>query len=283
MKPNGYIVATPKRVIKYGDKYKTIGFPILNATLGSDLKFDGLKIYESIEVDETTKHNILNKGRMHHHDIDNLNSVGCSLSHYRLWKICIETNVPLVCWEDDVEYNYFSNRNNMWSIINDFYDKYGDNSIFYLHSIFHHHRKNPFWKLFNIFRFDGIVEKNWTMWKHTNDLECFGTQAYIVTPKVARILMDNFSPIKTHVDYYIGQMVVKHKINLGFIHWNYLREIPGQLSTSNYSLYSSPLIETINKKSRKKTLLLFVYKVILATISYIVTCFKLFIYKITNG
>ena len=120
--------------------------------------------------------------------------IGCALSHIELWKKCVQNNIPMLIFEDD----------NV--IKKDLFDKH-------LNIVF-----NNFPKDFDIVY---LVTDNIVKYKPFNDLFVKATannsilSAYIVSPKGARILIENIVPFKPtlQVDWYIDRLTRKETIH----------------------------------------------------------------------
>lgn len=108
----------------------------------------------------------------------NKSQLGCALSHASLWEECVRINSPLVVIEDDVLV-----RASRESVI-DLIRSVGDCGFVSLV----HMGTNRKGRLTNLHR-----DPTW-----------WGTQAYYVTPKAAKLLLGDCFPMSLHIDRYIA-------------------------------------------------------------------------------
>lgn len=222
-----YIICTKKRLEQNKEYYDKVfpDFKIFQAVEGKNIE----ESYLTEIVNPITLLQIKNNFCYTEKDINHINSVGSALSHYKLWKKCIEYNKPLLICEDDIELTKEVDEK-----LNIIIDKYlkndSDKGIFFLYSLIHSkiiHKKK--------FNEDYIQMDEYLL---ENSL---GLQAYIITPKIAEILIKNFFPITIHVDWYISVLSQLNKIKLYFISDIYFQERGINCSSSNYLFYKKPL------------------------------------------
>ena len=168
-----------------------------NTNLEKDLKNVGFKNINMFEAINGEKMNILNlrknniisirtyndllNGRNEHSGIPGLGAIGCSLSHYYLWKKCIDENLDFITIiEDDLKIANITQKDieNIQNIITK------DKGLFIS-------SKNPIT--------DSIYEFN-------------GTHFYIASNSACKELIKYMFPIDTQVDFYMS-----HLKNIGYI------------------------------------------------------------------
>lgn len=144
---------------------------------------DGSKLsLNSPDISNQTKYNILHKTRRAHSQIDTLGAIGCSLSHYSIWKeflrgehdYCFvledDALVP-VGLADKIKLATMSPHNfDVWALSYKLYNKTLNNT-----------------------EIQG--------WK--SPVYFWGTSAYIISRKGATELIDQFFPIECHLDNYM--------------------------------------------------------------------------------
>ena len=117
-------------------------------------------------------------------------AVGCAMSHYELYKMCIEANEDFLILEDDI-------------VINPIIDKYLEDYVDYfkydlLYFGFHRHSHSKLKKIHPLInRISGNI---------------WGTFAYIVTPKFCKYCIDNIFPISIQFDSEISKHINQKKI-----------------------------------------------------------------------
>ena len=133
-------------------------------------------------------------------------AVGCALSHLQLWEKCIELKRPIVIMEDDVIVNYnFTNHlnnlmNNMlpedWDIVQLSYNF--DSVLSYNNTVYE--QCNCIFNKKSVTRSDisNFVSSkiNTTIAKLNHS---FGTAAYIISPKGAKILKERCFPLNNKI------------------------------------------------------------------------------------
>lgn len=162
--------------------------------------------HEHPDVSLLTAHNLLKRTRRSHYEIDRAGAVGCSLSHYGVWRGLLNSGAPAVLiFEDDVELpadmrgrleRLFRVLPAEWDVIQ-----------------------------FTATRFDTglgcmpdpVVGPDW--WSCTS---LMGAHAYMVSRRGAERLLARAYPIELHVDAYMAFMA-----RLGLIRmlWNPLIDI----------------------------------------------------------
>jgi len=122
-----------------------------------------------------------------HTHINSMAQVACYLSHVELWKKCVELNEPILIAEDDPLYSEKS-----------------------LQDILHVYQRIPVDAEFaSIVYLPGLsyVSECKDLWCKIKPRSWYGTQLYYITPKTARILLENALPIITQVDSYINHNI----------------------------------------------------------------------------
>jgi GR25 family glycosyltransferase involved in LPS biosynthesis len=144
---------------------------------------DGAKInpVKSRYISNQTKINILHKTRRAHGEIDTIGAIGCSLSHYSVWKKFLETDSPYcLVLEDDAQV-----RSGLAELVIDASHDIPDFDVWLLS-----------YKLY-----DKTLLPVGKAWK--SPVNFWGTSAYIVSRAGAKRLMEDFFPIECHLDKYM--------------------------------------------------------------------------------
>ena len=123
------------------------------------------------------------KGRIEHADMSSRAQVACALSHMALWKLCADTNQPIVVVEDDVRPRNMSERLKQASGLK------GDVVLL---------------SCANLVRNDQT--------KHVSSFS--GTGSYLITPRGARTLLKHAHPVSMHVDYYMSTCIAAYNLNV---------------------------------------------------------------------
>jgi GR25 family glycosyltransferase involved in LPS biosynthesis len=145
-----------------------------------------------MDIDKLLKDNIisirsyddLRADRTEHSGIPTLGAIGCSLSHYKLWKLCLERGYPyiIIVEEDNRMCGKLSEQN--------------INSI-----------RNIISKPKGIFL--SVKPKHkYNMKKHF-----FGTHFYIISKDACEELVKDFFPIDVQVDWYISNKASTDRVN----------------------------------------------------------------------
>lgn len=169
-----------------------------------------------------TAHNIKNKVRRSHYEIDKAGAIGCSLSHFKAWDMCVRNGKPTMIFEDDaiIPPDFIVRANTMLADLPKSWDMV----------------------TFNNTTFSG-GERACKPSNDTNSnspwMTCqslMGAQAYMLSPHGAKILLDHAYPIELHVDAYLAFMA-----RLGYITmlWHPMVEVlqPFTDSDINHSAY----------------------------------------------
>jgi GR25 family glycosyltransferase involved in LPS biosynthesis len=144
---------------------------------------DGAKInpVKSPYISNQTKINILHKTRRAHGEIDTIGAIGCSLSHYSVWKKFLETDSPYcLVLEDDAQV-----RSGLAELVIDASHDIPDFDVWLLS-----------YKLY-----DKTLLPVGKAWK--SPVNFWGTSAYILSRAGAKRLMEDFFPIECHLDKYM--------------------------------------------------------------------------------
>jgi GR25 family glycosyltransferase involved in LPS biosynthesis len=124
-------------------------------------------------------------GRSEHSGIPSLNAIGCSLSHYNLWKKCVKDNLPYITiLEDDVNIEQI-NSNDIQFIQKTISQK---NGIF--------------------------ISPSGNINNHNNIYEFIGTHFYIASQNACKQLIEYMFPIDIQVDSYMAHLKTIGKIDL---------------------------------------------------------------------
>ena len=145
---------------------------------------DGSKLsINTPDISNQTKYNILHKTRRAHSQIDTLGAIGCSLSHYSIWKEFLRSDHPycFVLEDDALVPVGLADKIKLATMAGHDFDVWALS-----------------YKLYNktLNDVDGKVG-----WK--SPVYFWGTSAYIISRKGAAELIDQFFPIECHLDNYM--------------------------------------------------------------------------------
>jgi GR25 family glycosyltransferase involved in LPS biosynthesis len=128
--------------------------------------------------------NDLMLGREEHSGIPSLGAIGCTLSHYMLWKLCIDKNLPyIIILEDDCVLNDIITTKNLNDIIT------------------------------IISKPNGIFVST-NVYKDNNVTKFIGNHFNIVSKGACKELVKCVFPIDVQTDFYISHLNTIGKINL---------------------------------------------------------------------
>lgn len=164
-----------------------------NVKMFNAIKGKELDTYELFKNNKITlrSYNDLMSGRKERFGISSLGAIGCSLSHYNLWKKCIEDNLDyMIILENDV----FIEKDKLTLKDIEFIKNaiVKDKGIFVSPSI-------------NLTYENGIHEFN-------------GTHFYIVSKSACQEMIKYMFPIDVQLDYYISSLKTLGYINLESYH-----------------------------------------------------------------
>jgi GR25 family glycosyltransferase involved in LPS biosynthesis len=92
------------------EEFKNIGFKNVNHFKAIDgRKYKPIDLLNQKIID-IRAYNDLVYGRHQHTGISSLGTIGCTLSHYELWKLCAEKYKYIIIAEDDVELNKLTQK-----------------------------------------------------------------------------------------------------------------------------------------------------------------------------
>ena len=138
-------------------------------------KPDMSNLYKDNRISLYTKFTIQKKHRCDHKQIDRTGAIGCTLSHYNVWKKIIDNNISIaIIMEDDMH------------LMNNFYEGLQKELVKY----------NKEFDILNIGYFKNYYSEV------DNSKLYFGTGCYIVTKEACETLCKYVFPIDTHVDAY---------------------------------------------------------------------------------
>lgn len=144
---------------------------------------DGSKLsLNSPDISNQTKYNILHKTRRAHSQIDTLGAIGCSLSHYSIWKEFLASDDPycFVLEDDALVPVGLADKIKLATMAGHNFDVWALS-----------------YKLYNKTLNDTEIQG----WK--SPVYFWGTSAYIISRKGAAELIDQFFPIECHLDNYM--------------------------------------------------------------------------------
>lgn len=181
--PLYYISFNKKNTIE--EDYRNYGFKNINHFKAVDgRKMNPTELLKN-RVISVRSYDDLMSGRNEHSGMSSLGAVGCSLSHYEIWKKCIQDkNDYVIVTEED----------------NEMIKKLDENDFREITGIL----KKPN----SIF-----VSVNITNQEHRKHF--FGTHFYIISREACEILVKNFFPIDVQVDWYIANAATTGEINMG--------------------------------------------------------------------
>jgi glycosyl transferase family 25 len=192
-----YCINLDRRPERYALFSKQVGVKGLNIERFSAVDGASIDIVNSPNISNQTKINILYKTRRSHGEIDTVGAIGCSMSHYSVWKKFLETDAPFcLVLEDDAQVlssladNVLSASSSspipggfdVWCLSYKLYDK----------------------TLLSVPGTD--------IWK--SPVNFWGTSAYILSRRGAKQLMDGFFPIECHLDKYMCLKSLLGKIRI---------------------------------------------------------------------
>lgn len=177
--PVFYISFTKKSDLE--KQLKEIGFTDINHFVS----IDGRKR----DIDELAKNNMitirtykdLKTKRTQHYGLPSLGAVGCTLSHYELWKKCLNEYDHIIILEDDVDINRNLTENEL-EYINECLQK--ENGGFISNS--------------------AVIDDSF-----------IGTHFYICSKGMCNELVKHAFPIDVQTDFYMDHLSKINKINLG--------------------------------------------------------------------
>lgn len=138
-----------------------------------------LKIINDARISNRTKYNILHKTRRSPDEIDTAGAIGCSLSHYEVWKKFLETNSGhCLVLEDDAQIPVGLADMILAVAPPDF----------------------DVWSL-SYRLYDPTLLPFQDKWK--TPVNFWGTAAYIISRRGAERMMNGFFPIECHLDRYM--------------------------------------------------------------------------------
>lgn len=164
--------------------YKNNGFSNINhfkAVRGKDLNPTELIKDKIISV---RSYDDLMSSRREHSGLSSMGAVGCALSHYGLWNICVENNYPYMIIVEDDNRMYRKLASNTVQKIKDIISK--PSSIFV-----------------------SVHVKNQDHRRHF-----FGLHFYIISNEACRKLIKDFFPIDVQVDWYIANQATLGNITV---------------------------------------------------------------------
>jgi len=142
-------------------------------------KIDLNSLYKDDRVSLYTKFTIQKKHRCDHKQIDTTGAIGCTLSHYSIWKKIIDENIDMaIIFEDDIR------------LMSNFFDVVNQEMK----------QNNGKFDILNI----GYMRNAYS--EVDDSIFYFGTGCYVLTKKACEILCKYVFPIDTHVDAYFFLM-----------------------------------------------------------------------------
>jgi GR25 family glycosyltransferase involved in LPS biosynthesis len=179
-----YCINLDKRLGRYTFFMRQEGCKELNIRRYPAVDGSLLKIIDNPDISYQTQYNILNKTRRSHGEIDTAGAIGCSLSHYNIWKEFLKTDAQhCLVLEDDAKIPVgLSDTINEVSPLNGGFD------VWLLSYRLYDKRVR-------------IVDTTNKKWK--TPVYFWGTASYILSRKGAEELIQHFFPIECHLDKYM--------------------------------------------------------------------------------
>ena len=178
----------------------TTDLPAIRKVLPKAVRFNAIDCrnaaIETLPVHPVARATIAKRYLSDRFQVPSKGSIGCALSHYALWKRCVDKGRPMLVIEEDVRFDQATTT----AVLHGLRTLPPDTmyaSLVYA----------PAW-----YRFLGIdyvtpdskVEKSEHAGWYKHGICIGGTQCYYVTPKGAAILLKHAYPIAFQVDMYIG-------------------------------------------------------------------------------
>ncbi len=163
-----------ERNIELENDLKSQGFININHFKAIDgRKFNAEDLLRD-EIISIRSYQDLKSGREQHQGIASFGAIGCSFSHYELWKKCINDNIPYITIvEEDADFSIKISKDDIHKINN----ALSKPRSFYLSELF------------------------------MDDDKFIGAQFYCSSNYVCRQLIDRFFPIDVQVDWYMNYIV----------------------------------------------------------------------------
>jgi len=177
-----YCINLDKRPERFRAFSRQEGVKSLNIKRFSAIDGSTLSI-NNPDISNQTKYNILHKTRRAHSQIDTLGAIGCSLSHYSIWKEFLRSDHPY-CFvlEDDALIPVgLADKIKLATMAGHDFDVWALS-----------------YKLYNKTLNDVGAKASWK-----SPVYFWGTSAYIISRKGATELIDQFFPIECHLDNYM--------------------------------------------------------------------------------
>jgi GR25 family glycosyltransferase involved in LPS biosynthesis len=183
--------------------YHRIGFKNVNHFKAVDgRKFNAKKLLEDNIISIRCYHDLV-YGRTQDSGMPSLGGIGCTMSHFNIWKYCVDKNFPyIIITEDDNKFIDGISKNDEKNILD---CVSSENGIF--------------------------VGENLNMIKSVDSVDnihFFGTQFCVVSKEACKILMYNCFPIDIQTDAYIA-----HIANMGYINLKGYKMSEQKLHTSS--------------------------------------------------
>jgi GR25 family glycosyltransferase involved in LPS biosynthesis len=190
------------------------GLPVQRVS-AVDARSFGDQIYEMPGLSLLTAHNIRERTRRSHYEIDAPGAIGCSLSHFKVWKQLLSSSAPaIIVFEDDAELPlnlkpqlqqviaelpFAANGSSGWDLVQFQLTTYGKGVT-------------------GCSPREGLAAP----WQHCTGL--MGTYGYMVSRRGAERLLSRAYPIEMHVDAYMAYMSSMGHLDMI---WHPLIDIPG--------------------------------------------------------
>lgn len=192
-----FCINLDRRPERYDLFRKQRGVAELNIERVSAIDGAAINPVKSPYISNQTKINILHKTRRAHGEIDTIGAIGCSLSHYSVWKKFLETDAPYcLVLEDDAQI-----RVGLAELVKKASTSLGSFDVWLLS-----------YKLYDKTLLPVGPSTGTNVWK--SPVNFWGTSAYIVSRLGAKRLMEDFFPIECHLDKYMCVKSLLGKLTL---------------------------------------------------------------------
>ena len=184
--PLYYISFNKKKELEYG--LKKVGFKninLFNAVNGKELNIDDLINNNKISI--RAYNDLVSKERHQDSGISSISAIGCYMSHYNLWKKCVDDNLEyMIIMEDDVNFKDIGKDD----------IKFIENTLKKENSVF--------------------ISPSTIYYLKTKKYYFFGAHFYIVSNGACKQLLKYAYPIDVQVDFYMSNLMYRNLIYVEF-------------------------------------------------------------------
>lgn len=178
-----------------------------NAVNGKKFDIDKLRQNNVITI---RSYDDLKSGRRQHSGMPSLGAIGCTLSHYELWKLCIENNWPfIIIAEQDNRMSRILTNEDVRDITSSITKPTG---MFLSTSISQQDHRKHF----------------------------FGTHFYIASLEACKVLVQNCLPIDVQTDWYISHLGTTNDISIEGYRISHQKGFSTNIQTDNCLICRMP-------------------------------------------